>query len=105
MEITELRQRLLCLDPAALCDADKRLRVIEPALRPINRGAKLVGTASMPVCPVDHLTVSRALMDAKPGDVLVNYSSTSMSTGEPSRSKQTASSYSDSSNIRGGNGI
>ncbi len=71
MEFTELRQRLLRLDPAALCDADKRLRVIDPALRPINSGVKLVGTAFTLVCPDDHLTVLKALEDARPGDVLV----------------------------------
>jgi RraA family protein len=71
MEFNELRERLLRLDPAALCDADKRLRVIDPAVRPINPGGKLVGTAFTLVCPEDHLTVLRALVDARPGDVLV----------------------------------
>src|SRR4029079_4469538 len=71
MEFTHLRQRLLQLDPAALCDADKRLRVMAPALRSIKPGLKLVGTAFTLVCPDDHLTVLKALIDAKPGDVLV----------------------------------
>jgi len=71
MEFTHLRQRLLQLDPAALCDADKRLRVMDPALRSIKPGLKLVGTAFTLVWPDDHLTVLKALIDAKPGDVLV----------------------------------
>jgi regulator of RNase E activity RraA len=44
---------------------------MDPALRSIKPGLKLVGTAFTLVCPDDHLTVLKALIDAKPGDVLV----------------------------------
>jgi hypothetical protein len=35
--------------------------VIDPALRPIDPGTKLVGNAFTLVCPDDHLTVSKEL--------------------------------------------
>jgi RraA family protein len=48
-----------------------RLRVIDPALRSIKPGTKIVGTAFTLVCPDHYLTVLKALVDAKAGEVLV----------------------------------
>ena len=75
MDVAELERRLADLDTPCLCDADKalqiNLRVVDPAIRPINLGLRMLGRAHTVSCHEDFLTVIRGLKEARPGDVLV----------------------------------
>jgi 4-hydroxy-4-methyl-2-oxoglutarate aldolase len=71
MQSEEIRERLTRLETSCLCDAKKTLRCLDPAIRPLSRGVKLVGRAFTVSCCNDFLTVIKALHDAAPGDVLV----------------------------------
>lgn len=71
MELNELFERLSDLDPAALADADKGIRVLSPAIRPIQSGLRLLGRAYTVKCKDDFFAVIAALEDAAPGDILV----------------------------------
>ena len=71
----DTKQRLLKLDTACICDADKilnlNLRVMDSGMRPIRTGLKLIGCAHTVTCHNDFLTVVKALRDATPGEVIV----------------------------------
>ena len=75
MNLDRLTCRLSVLDTACVCDADKALhvglRVLDPSIRPIRRGLKMVGSAHTVTCRDDFLTVIKSLRDAEPGEVIV----------------------------------
>jgi regulator of RNase E activity RraA len=71
MNENELIERLLDVEVSTLCDADKALPVVEPAIRAIVADVRMAGPALTVVAEEDHLPVFTALADARPGEVLV----------------------------------
>ncbi|MCB0037941.1 MAG: hypothetical protein KDE51_28100, partial [Anaerolineales bacterium] len=64
MDFATLKARLLKLDVSCLCDANKRLRVLDRGLRPLQQNVKFVGRAHTVTCHEDFLTVLKGLHDA-----------------------------------------
>jgi 4-hydroxy-4-methyl-2-oxoglutarate aldolase len=71
MKLEELREAVAGVDTAALADADRGLRVLDPGVRPVRSGLALFGRARTVRCHEDFLAVLWGLRDAVPGEVLV----------------------------------
>jgi 4-hydroxy-4-methyl-2-oxoglutarate aldolase len=66
-----LLSRLAGLDASTVSDADKSLRVLPAAIRPVSAGRRLLGRAVTANARDDLLSVLGALQHGGPGDVLV----------------------------------
>src|SRR4051794_41539418 len=62
---------LAAVPVSTLCDVDKSLPVVDPALRPLTYSRKLCGPAYTVVAAGEFLSVLHAIAEAAPGDVLV----------------------------------
>jgi regulator of RNase E activity RraA len=62
---------LAAVPVSTLCDVDKSLPVVDPALRPLTYTRKLFGPAYTVVAAGEFLSVLHAIAEASPGDVLV----------------------------------
>ena len=67
----DLLERLRHIDTASLSDANKELRVLPPAIRPLVLGGRMAGRAVTAVANADLMSVIGALEIGGVGDVLV----------------------------------
>ena len=59
------------METSCVADADKSVRALDPAIRPITNTERMIGIAHTVQCHEDFLTVLKALENAKIGDVLI----------------------------------
>ena len=62
---------LAAVPVSTLCDVDKSLPVVDPAIRPLTYSRKVFGPAYTVVAAGEFLSVLHAIGEAAPGDVLV----------------------------------
>lgn len=68
----ELVETLSTFDPATLYEAAGQKGMVDPGIRPAWRGARVCGPAFTVECaPRDNLMLHRAVVHARPGDILV----------------------------------
>jgi 4-hydroxy-4-methyl-2-oxoglutarate aldolase len=71
-EVDDWTSRLIDFDPATLYEASGHQGMVDPAIRPAWRGAKVCGRAATVECPPgDNLMLHVAVAHARPGVVLV----------------------------------
>ncbi|MSR13309.1 MAG: RraA family protein [Gammaproteobacteria bacterium] len=71
MNTEELLTRLARIEPTHLADANKQLRIMDPGIRPVRLGIKLLGRAYTVRALDDFMTIIVALAEAQAGEVLV----------------------------------
>jgi 4-hydroxy-4-methyl-2-oxoglutarate aldolase len=71
MNFKKLIKRLSRLDTACLCDASKTFRVMDPEIKPVFYGIKMIGIARTVHCRGDFLSVIEALQEAQEDEILV----------------------------------
>jgi regulator of RNase E activity RraA len=71
MDFKKIKERLTNLDTACIYDVNKKLRVMDPEIRPINQGIKMIGIARTVHCKRDFLSVLKALHDSGEDEVLI----------------------------------
>src|SRR3954468_14908863 len=71
MDTLTAMEALARLPVSTLCDVDKSLPVVDPALRPLTYTTRVLGPAYTVVAAGEFLSVLWAIGEASPGDVLV----------------------------------
>jgi regulator of RNase E activity RraA len=71
VDCTHLTERLQAIEVSALCDADKTLPVLDPAIRAMVPDVRFAGPALTVTAEDDHLPTFAALAEAHAGEVLV----------------------------------
>lgn len=68
MDILEFRD----IPTGNICDSNNRMGALDPAIQALDRHMTVAGRAYTVQCPPgDNLTVHKAMLEARPGDVLV----------------------------------